>query len=359
MKTFILRDIHTKNNLERNIGTILVTGGGGYIGSNIVLKLVQQGYKVVVVDNFSNSNSTVIRNLQEKYKNNIKIYNFDLLDTEKLEKVLVNENIFSVLHLAGKKYVPESFNKEEEYYLNNVVLTQKLLDSMEKCKIKNLVFSSSITVYGKPSCETVKETEPLSPLSPYASQKAECEKLVQEWQSRTKSSAVILRLSNPIGANVDYLLGDNPKTTQYKGILPYLLDKAKNNSSIVLNGGDHPTKDGTTIRDYIHVEDVASAFIKASALQNGEFNVFNIGSGGEGYSVLDILNQVEKSLNKKLDYSFGPKREGDVSVFISDNSNAKKRLNLNITKKLSDMVDSQVTFEENLNKNNNETEPIL
>ena len=339
------------NDLEKTFGTVLVTGGAGYIGTNVVYSLAKQAYKIVVVDNFSNSHKENIDRLAKQYIKNIKVYNFNLNDYKKLEKVLIDENIFSVIHLAGKKYVPESFEKEDEYYKNNVALTKNLLDLLEKHNIKNLVFSSSITVYGKPQTEIVDEQEKLSPLSPYASQKAQGEQLIFNWQKRTNSTAVVLRLSNPVGANTEYFLGDNPKTTKYKNVLLYILDNANANNKLVFNGGNHPTKDGTTIRDYIHVENVAEMFAKAVEIQNGNYNVFNVGSGSPGYSVLDILNQVEKSLDKKLDYSFGPKRDGDASIILTNNTLAKKRLGLRITKNMADMVQSQITFEKNLKSN--------
>ncbi len=342
-----LLNINYDNNSEKKVGTILVTGGAGYIGTNVVYKLVRKGYRIVVVDNFSNSYKNSIQRLKEKYDKSIVLYDFDLLDSEMLEQVCIKENVGSVIHLAGKKYVGESFEKQDEYYVNNVVLTKNILDIMTKLNITNLVFPSSITVYGNAEHDIVSETDKLLLLSPYAEQKKECEELIFDWQQKTHSSAVVLRLSNPVGANTKMLLGDDPQTTKYKNVLVYLLEKAKHNEKIVMNGGDHPTKDGTTIRDYIHVENIANAFFKAVTLQNGKYSVFNIGSGKPGYSVLDILRQVERLTNKELNYSFGPRRDGDVSVVITNNKNAQEQLGLKITKRLSDMVKSQIIFEEN------------
>ena len=333
-----------------NTSTVLVTGGAGYIGTNVVNTLATRGHKVVVIDNFSNSYSSAINKLAGTYNENLKVYNFDLLDIEKLKEVLKSENIDAVIHLAGKKYVAESFKNKDEYYKNNIVLTQKLLDSLEKFNIRNLVFSSSITVYGNPQKDVVDETSNCSPLSPYAEQKLEGEKLIKTWQQKNGTSAVVLRLSNPVGANADMFLGDNPKTKEYMGVLPYILQKAKNGEKLTFNGGNHTTKDGTTVRDYIHVQDVANAFANAVEKNDLKFSVYNIGSSYPGYSVLDILHQTEECLNKKLNYKFGAKRDGDVSVFISNNSKAKTNINLKITKNLYDMVESQIRFEENLKK---------
>ena len=330
------------NSIEKRNGKVLVTGGAGYIGANVAQKLLETDYKVVVIDNFSNSYPDGIDRLKKKFGNHISVYQFDLLDTQKLEKVFEEEDIRNVVHLASKKYVPESFEKKEEYYKNNVILTDILLKTMTKYEVKNLVFSSSITVYGKTDKANVDETQTCNPLSPYAKQKLECEALIKDWQKKTNSSAVILRLSNPVGANTAFMLGDNPKTKSYMGVLPYIVCNA--NNRLTFNGGDHPTKDGTTIRDYIHVEDVSMAFKFALEKVDNKFSIYNIGSSGDGYSVLDILKECEKALNKKIDYSFGPRRDGDTSIFISNNSKAQKEISLSITKNLTDMVSSHMEF---------------
>lgn len=333
-----------ENDLEVKQGTILLTGGAGYIGTNVCKKLVQQGYRVVVADNFSNSKRYNIDKLLKAYPNLIKVYNIDLLNIAEMENIFKNEQIEKCIHLAGKKYVAESFKKEQEYYDSNVLLTQNLINMLEKYNVYKLVFSSSITVYGKTEKDIVDEYEIKSPLSPYAEQKNICEKIIQEWQQKHNADAKVLRLSNPVGADMEFNLGDDAINTKYFGIMPYIIDKAKKNESLVFNGGNHQTKDGTTIRDYIHIEDVANAFVNAVEYKNNNFDVFNIGSGYPGYSVLDILKTTEKIIGKKLQYSFGPKREGDVSVFISNNEKAKDILNFKVTKNLYDMVDSQVKF---------------
>lgn len=332
-----------ENGDENRSKTILITGGAGYIGCNVIQKLAKWGNKLIVVDNLSNSHEDSILRLAEKYLQ-IKFYNFDLLDYEKLEKLFIDEKIDLVIHLAGKKYVGESFIKTNDYYENNVVLTQNLLKILTKYNVKNLIFSSSVTVYGKTSKSIVDEETSKNPLSPYASQKSECEELIKFWAKETNSQAIVLRLSNPIGANVEYNLGDNSKTKEYLGVLPLLIDKVKSGEEVKINGGDHPTKDGSTVRDYVHVEDVASAFEQAAMASLGEYYVFNIGSSGQGYSVLDILHSVENNLGIKAKYFFGERREGDVSVFISNNQKAKEKINFVVTKNLDDMVASQIQF---------------
>lgn len=334
--------------------TILVTGGAGYIGTNVVNCLLKKGYYVVVVDNFSNSFHSHIEDLKQLYPKTLKICDVDICDKVKLNDVFVNDKINGVIHLAGKKYIPESFEKEEEYFLNNITGTQVLLDLMTAHNVKKVVFSSSITVYGNKQDYSIKETKPYAPISPYAQQKVDGEKMVLNWAKQNNSSAVVLRLSNPIGADANLMLGED-STSGRKGLLPYLIDCARDGQKLVFNGNDHPTRDGTTIRDYVHVMDVAKAFVAAfEADLNKSFDVFNIGTSGEGYTVLEVLKQVENIVGFNMDYSFGPKRAGDASVIITNNEKAKEILKYKVTKSLQDMVESQYVFQTNIKKHNQE-----
>ncbi len=321
-------------------GAVLVTGGAGYIGTNVCLQLLKRNYNVVVVDNLSNSKREHIARLLDNYPNNIKLYECDMLDKAKLREIFCAEHFVGCIHLAGKKYVAESFVQAEEYYINNVILTQILLELMEEFGVRKLVFSSSITVYGQVKKDIFDENSPLHPLSPYAKQKLECEQLVAKWQQKNCADVKVLRLSNPVGANVEFGLCDDPLSIKYLGVLPYIIEKAINREKLVFNGGNYPTKDGSTIRDFIHVEDVASAFVKALEYNNNNFDVFNIGCGMPGYSVLDILKQTEKSLNVTLEYSFGPRREGDIAVLIANNNKAVQTIAFCVTKNLQNMVES-------------------
>lgn len=346
----LLLDYSFDNTLEKVEGNVLVTGGAGYIGSNVVNRLVGRGYRVVIADDFSNSYPKHINDIKSRYPDLVTLYNVDLLDYDQLNKILVDERIYSVMHLAGKKYVAESFLKQDEYYKDNVVMTKQLLELMTKNKIKKLVFSSSITVYGKTSSTYIDENEKYNPLSPYAQQKVECEKLVSDWASIAGNEATILRLSNPVGACIvnmssSYGLGDDAKNKSYIGVLPYIVDSVQSKKALKFNGGDHPTKDGTTVRDYIHVEDVAHAFVNALEKNGNGLSIYNIGSGANGYSVLDILKNVEKCLNIKVEYSFGPKRDGDTSIIVTNNTKAKDNIDFCVTKNLYDMVNSQIEFE--------------
>ena len=237
----------------------------------------------------------------------------------------------------GDSDVLDSF---EEYYKNNITATQKLLDTMDKYNVTRLIFASSITVYGNAVKQPIKETTKHDPLSPYAEMKSEGEKIIKQWCGKNKS-AIVLRMSNPVGANLELMLGEHSKSDNLS-LLPYLLQNI--DKELKFNGNNHPTKDGSTVRDYIHVEDVAYAYADACELNISGFSVFNIGSGEPGYSVLQMLKEAERVLNIKAKYSFGPKREGDASVLITDTSKAKKELNFKINKTLYDMVDSQNQF---------------
>jgi len=318
---------------------ILVTGGAGYIGSNVILKLAKNNYKIVCLDNFSNSYPDAIYKITEKFSN-VFIENVDLLKTKSLKKVFKKYDFETVIHLAGKKYIQESIEKTKLYYKHNVVATCRLLKLMKKFDVRKMIFASSITVYGNNPVQPLLEDFVKKPISPYACQKDLGEKLIEKW-TKKYGDAIILRLSNPIGAETEFMLGNNGKN-QDKSILPYIFEN--HDKILKFNGNTHPTKDGTTVRDYIHVEDVANAFIKAVNIQKQGFNIYNVGSGNEGYSVLDLLNAVEKVLNKNLEFTFGEKKKGDVSILIGDNSKAKKELGFKIEKSLLDMVQSQYDF---------------
>ena len=319
---------------------ILITGGCGYIGTNVTNILCAQGYNVAIIDNFSNSKRKYIDKLIDLYPNQIDLFCENMLNKEALEKIFEANKISAVIHLAGKKYIPESFKKPDEYILNNVDATRLLLETMTKYNVKKLIFSSSITVYGVPTKIPTPEDSLLSPLSPYAQTKVEGEQMIKSW-AKENGKAIILRLSNPVGAERQIGLGDDGNK-EYKNLLPYIIDQALSTKKLKINGIDHNTKDGSTVRDYIHVCDVASAFVQA--LNFHDSNIFNIGSGSPGYSVLEIIHEVEKATSTKLDIEVGPKREGDIPLFLTDNKNAKNLLGLKINHTLSDIVSSQLAF---------------
>ncbi len=329
---------------------ILITGGAGYIGTNILSVLLPQNYNIVVVDNLSNSYPEHINLLCKKYPHNLRFLQLDLLDDNALKRLFDEEKFDAVIHLASKKYVQESFLFPDEYYEQNVKITQKILDYMQFYGVKRLIFPSSITVYGNCTHFPVAENQEQNPVSPYSKNKKECEELIKLWQKESGFGATILRLSNPIGANGLLSLGDDPKNKKYMGVLPYIISKVKNDEELKFNGNNHNTKDGTTVRDYIHVLDVANAFgLALKNCQVGKFEIFNIGYGKDGFSVLEILTEVESELKVKAHYTFGPKKDGDMSIFISDTQKAKLKLGFDTKYNLNDMVKSQIEFD---SKNN-------
>ncbi len=319
--------------------TILVTGGAGFIGTNVVNELASNNYKVVVIDNFSNSYKRPINRVNKKH-NNIVVYNADLCNVDQLNSIFANHKFDCVIHLAGKKYIKESFIKQNEYKLNNIDATINLLNAMTKFGVKKIVFSSSITVYGVVDDGSISETNKLAPISPYAEHKMIGEQLIKDW-AKNNNNYVILRLSNPMGANTKLMLGDNGKS-KFVGLLTDLFNSVKNDRKITINGNFHPTPDGTTVRDYVHVCDVASAF--RLAIEYNKNDVFNIGMGEPGASVLQVLKQVENVTNKKINYSFGPMRSGDASIYITNNNKSKMNLGFDPKHTLNDMVLSYYNF---------------
>ena len=325
---------------------ILITGGAGYIGTNIAVKLLLKNYNVIVVDNFSNSKPTYINFLIQKYQKQLRLFQLDIFDAE-FENILSTQKIDCIIHLAGKKYVAESFIIPSEYQKQNVLMTKRILDLLSKYNINQLVFASSITVYGNPQNIPASEIENLNPLSPYAKNKMDCEKLIFERTNQNNFCATILRLSNPVGANTKFMLGDDAKNEKYQSIVPYIVSKIINEQELTFNGNNHSTRDGTTIRDYIHIEDVANAFVSAVESRKSGFNVYNIGYGGQGSSVLEILKCAEKLINKKAKYSFGAKRNGDISIFIANTNKAQKEINFETKFNLDDIIKSQIIFTKN------------
>ena len=324
--------------MNKSIKNVLITGGAGYIGCNVTQLLAQKKFNVIIVDNFSNSYPHQITTLTNYYKN-IKLYDADLLDDNDLDQIFSENKIDAVIHLAGKKYVSESFEKIDLYNLNNITATHNLLKAMSKHNIKKIVFASSITVYGA-SGKKFTENLRLKPLSPYAKNKVDGEKLIKTWAKNNKSNYVILRLSNPVGANPKFNLGDEAKT-KYENLLPYVSRSIFNKIEMNINGNTHNTEDGTTERDYLSVIDISKAFLKALSFNSNE--IFNIGSG-KTCSVLDIIKTTEKCLKIKAIYTFAEKRKGDAAILFTDCTKAKKLLKFQAKNNLKTIVKNQCAF---------------
>ena len=319
---------------------ILVTGGCGFIGSHTCCELLDNNYEVVVIDNLSNSKEDVIDKIKKITNKDLKFYKGDLCDKELVDNIFKNENIDAVIHFAGLKAVGESVKKPLLYYRNNIDSTLTLLEVMSKYNCKKLVFSSSATVYGNPKALPIKEDFPLKTTNPYGSTKLYIEGILKDlYNSDNEWSIAVLRYFNPIGAHKSYLIGENPNDIP-NNLMPYIVKVAtKKLEQLSIFGNDYNTVDGTGVRDYIHVVDLAIGHIKAIELINKEKGIdfYNLGTG-HGYSVLEIVKTFEKVNNIKLNYKITDRRPGDIDACYADCSYALKKLNFKATKTIEEMV---------------------
>ncbi|MCR4739850.1 MAG: UDP-glucose 4-epimerase GalE [Lachnospiraceae bacterium] len=313
---------------------ILVTGGAGYIGSHTCVELLNAGYEVVVVDNLYNSSEESLRRVQEITGKKLKFYELDILDREALDKVFENENIESVIHFAGYKAVGESVSKPLEYYYNNVTGTLVLTDVMRKHGCTSIVFSSSATVYGDPAFVPITEECPVGGVTnPYGRTKFMIEQILKDYYvADQKWNIILLRYFNPIGAHVSGKIGEDPKGIP-NNLMPYVSQVAIGKlKTLGVFGNDYDTKDGTGVRDYIHVVDLARGHVKAldkieEMKKNGadEVKIYNLGTGN-GVSVLDLVHAFEKVIGRELPYEIKPRRAGDIATCYADPSKAEREL---------------------------------
>ena len=301
---------------------ILLTGGTGFIGSHTAVELIQANYDLVIVDNLSNSNIDVINKIQAIVKKNVTFIEGDIRDKNLISSTIKKYLITTVIHFAGLKSVNESTENPSLYYDNNVNGTQALLEAMEENDVRNLIFSSSATVYGSPIYLPIDENHPLKATNPYGQNKIDIENMLADKSKDGKWKVVSLRYFNPIGAHPSGLLGESSKETP-NNLFPYIFKVIKKEiKELPVYGNDYKTIDGTCIRDYIDIIDLAKAHIKAIdfiKVTNG-FHIFNIGTN-KGFSVLEIIHLFETVLNIKLNYKFSKRRIGDVE---SCYANAKK-----------------------------------
>ena len=318
---------------------ILVTGGAGYIGSHTTVELLNAGYSVVMIDNFSNSKKDVLDKIKKITNKNFKFYEGDVCDESIMNKIFDENEIDAVIHFAGYKAVGESVSKPIMYYMNNINSTLVLCDVMRKHNCKKLVFSSSATVYGNPKVLPIKENAELSTTNPYGSTKLMIENILRDiYKSDNEWSIAVLRYFNPIGANKSGLIGEDPNGIP-NNLMPYIV-KVANKELECLNifGNDYDTHDGTGVRDYIHVVDLSLGHLKACekiSKQTG-IDFYNLGTG-VGYSVLDIVNTFKKVNNIELPYKIVDRRPGDIAECYADPSYALKELNWKAEKTIEDM----------------------
>ena len=330
--------------------TVLVTGGAGYIGSHACVELLQAGYKVVVVDNFSNSKPESLYRVEQITGKTLTFYQADIRDKQALTDIFAKESPSTVMHFAGLKAVGESCAQPFLYYHNNVYGTLVLTEVMSNANVKQLIFSSSATVYGESSSPQYSEDFPLGAINPYGRSKAMIEDILRDLSAADKLNPTefpwkiaLLRYFNPIGAHESGMIGEDPNGIP-NNLMPYVAQVAIGKlTQLSVFGDDYPTRDGTGIRDYIHVVDLVKGHIKALAVLDsdkyatGGCNAYNLGAG-KGYSVLEIINAFEKVTGKTINYKISPRRSGDLAECFANSELALKELNWKVEKNLDDMV---------------------
>ena len=331
---------------------ILVTGGAGYIGSHTVVELLQNNHEVIVVDNFSNSKPKALENIKKITGKDFLFYEADLIDKEKIDKIFQENKIDAVIDFAAFKAVGESTKIPVKYYINNVATILFLLETMDKYNVKKLVFSSSATVYGTPDMVPIsEESKTGNTTNPYGTSKLFVEKILKDlYESDNSWDIAILRYFNPVGAHESGLIGEEPVGIP-ANLMPFITKVAKGElEELKVFGDDYETKDGTGVRDYIHVVDLAIAHnlaLEKLFKEETGLYIYNIGTGN-GYSVLELIKAFENANNIKIKYSIAPRRPGDIAMCYSNTDKAKKELGFIATKSLEDMCKDAWNFEKNL-----------
>lgn len=327
---------------------ILVTGGLGFIGSHTVVELAKENHEVIIADNLYNAKEDVLNKLEKITDKKFKLYKYDLTDKEKVEEIFKENNIDAVIHFAGYKAVGESVREPLMYYSNNLISTINLLEVMKKYNVKKIVFSSSATVYGEQAVpkyvETMKRGETTSP---YGTTKAMIEKILEDlYFSDNSWDIILLRYFNPVGAHESGLIGEEPNGIP-NNLMPYVMKVAAGKLEVLsIFGNDYPTPDGTGVRDYIHVVDLAKGHVKALENAPKGLNVYNLGSG-KGVSVYELVTTFEKVNNIKVNHKFVERRAGDLPEYYADPSKALKELNWKTEKTLEDICRDSWNYEKN------------
>ncbi len=333
---------------------ILLTGGTGYIGSHTAAILLELGHQVILLDNLSNSNSNVLAKLKTITGYQIPFVHSDVRDTQTLQDVLKSHDIKAVIHFAGLKAVGESTEQPITYYSNNIQGTISLLQAMQATSIKTLVFSSSATVYGEPHYLPLDEKHPTHATNPYGRSKLHIEEILSDVaQSDPEWRIISLRYFNPVGAHPSGLIGENPQGIP-NNLMPYIAQVAsRQRSQLNVFGNDYPTPDGTGIRDYIHIMDLASGHAAALdylKMQSG-YIAINLGTG-QGYSVLEMVKAYEHACGHEIPYSIAPRRSGDIAICYANPALAYDLLNWQASYTLDAMCASTWKFQQMLHQNN-------
>jgi UDP-glucose 4-epimerase len=344
--------------MHRSGAKILVTGGMGYIGSHTVVQLIARGYRVVIADNLCNSNRNILGRITKISGIEPEFYEIDICGKSEVKSLFQQHNdLHAIIHFAALKAVGESVQHPLKYYRNNLCSLINLLELQEEFNVNRLVFSSSCTVYGEPEALPVTESSLIKPAaSPYGNTKQIGEEMIREQCEASKLRSIALRYFNPVGAHESALIGELPIGTP-NNLVPYITQTAIGKQEFLrVFGNDYPTSDGTCIRDYIHVDDVASAHIAAlerllnPASDNASFEVFNIGTG-KGNTVLEVIRAFERASNQQLPFKFVPRRAGDIEKVYADTTLSNSVLNWRAQKDLYTMMASAWEWEKNMKTN--------
>jgi len=331
---------------------VLVTGGAGYIGSHTCVELLNAGYDICVVDNLSNSSEESLNRVKKITGKEFKFYKEDILDYDAMDKIFSENNIEAVIHFAGLKAVGESVKEPLKYYNNNINGTVTLCNVMKKHNVKKIVFSSSATVYKESKIQPLTEDFPLGASNPYGRTKLMIEEILQDiYNSDNEWDIALLRYFNPVGAHESGLIGEDPNGIP-NNLMPYISQVAVGRlECLSVFGNDYDTKDGTGVRDYIHVVDLAVGHVKAlnKIKDNVGVVIYNLGTG-QGYSVLDMVNTFSKALGRPINYKIVGRRPGDIGEFFADPSKAKRELGFEAKRTLMDMCKDTIKWQEG-NKN--------
>ena len=336
---------------------VIVTGGTGYIGSHTCVELINNGYDVVILDNLSNSEESVLDSIEEISGKRPQFFKVDIDNAAQLASVFeqIGNKAKSVIHFAAKKAVGESVKEPLLYYRNNLDSLMNILVEMDKHQIPNLVFSSSCTVYGQPEVCPVTETTPRKEAeSPYGNTKSMCEDIIRDSTRAQDLRAISLRYFNPVGAHTSAKIGELPVGIP-NNLVPYVTQTAAGiRKELTIFGDDYETEDGTCIRDYIHVVDLAKAHLQAlrkleATTDKRSYDIFNIGTG-KGSSVLDVVNTFEKATGVSVNYRVGPRREGDITSVFADTKKANEELNWKSELSLEEALRSSWNWEQNYRK---------
>lgn len=329
---------------------ILVTGGAGYIGSHTCVELLEAGYGVVVVDNLCNSSEESLRRVEKITGKQVKFYEADIADKTKMRKIFEENDIFGVIHFAGLKAVGESVQKPLEYYQNNISGTLNMCEVMREQGVKNIIFSSSATVYGDPETVPITEACPKGQCTnPYGWTKSMLEQMLTDIQKADNEwNVILLRYFNPIGAHKSGLMGEDPNGIP-NNLMPYVMKVAIGElPQVNVFGDDYPTPDGTGVRDYIHVVDLAVGHVKAvqKIEENPGVKVYNLGTGN-GYSVLDVIKNVSKAVGKEIPYVIAERRAGDIAECYADAALAKEELGWEAKNGIKEMCEDSWNWQRN------------